>query len=304
MDAIGQVIRMNNMREGYVAIVKAVAEYGEKVAPRGQDTREFQCATLIVENPLDTLPTGVGRALVPGIAAVESAQLLAGESRASLVRRIGPQMGNFVEEDGEFWGAYGVRTAGQFDTVIRRLKADPFSRQTVVTLWRPDLDGLDKKKDYPCTVMYSYMIRDDRLHMETVMRSNDVILGLGYDAFQHSRTQVAMASVLGVELGEYRHHAMSLHLYERDLDKVEQLTMPQKVPSFLPALTDDVAVELYGASQPSWDQIKRLASDALDCVDDDKKYLKLYGINPHFDWYVRSMKDAVAKNEKKAVADE
>jgi hypothetical protein len=42
VDTIGQVIRMGNMREGYVAIVKAVAEYGEKVAPRGQMTRYFQ----------------------------------------------------------------------------------------------------------------------------------------------------------------------------------------------------------------------------------------------------------------------
>lgn len=295
---------MNNLREGYVAIVKAIAEHGEKVSPRGQATREFQCATIIVENPLDTLPTGVGRNLVPGIAAVESAQLLAGESRAGLVRKIGPQMGNFVEDDGEFWGAYGVRTNGQFDMIVRRLKADPESRQTVVTLWRPDLDGLDSKKDYPCTVMYSYMIRQGRLHMETVMRSNDVILGLGYDAFQHSRTQIALASILECELGEYRHHAMSLHLYERDLHLADQLTMPQRVPSILPALTDDVAVELYGASTPSWERIKRLAKNALDAVEDENVYRTFYGINPHFDWYVRSMRDAVAKNARKGTADE
>jgi thymidylate synthase len=277
---------MNNLREGYVAIVKAVAEYGEKVAPRGQMTREFQCATLIVENPLDTLPVGVGRALVPGIAAVESAQLLAGDSRPSLVRAIGPQMGNYVEDDGEFWGAYGVRTRGQFDMIIRRLTDDPLSRQTVVTLWRPDLDGLDRKKDYPCTVMYSFMIRGGRLHMETVMRSNDVILGLGYDAFQHSRVQIAVASVLGAGLGEYRHHAMSLHLYERDLPKVEQLTMPQKKPDFFPAITGS-----------SWDEIKVKARRALDAAE-HPEWASLGGDRSH-EWYVTSMRDAIEKNAAK-----
>lgn len=300
MDTTGQVIRMNNMREGYVAIVKAVAQYGEKVAPRGQMTREFQCATMIVENPLDTLPVGVGRVLVPGIAAVESAQLLAGESRPSLVRKIGPQMGNFVEDDGEFWGAYGIRTDGQFETIVRRLTEDPLSRQTVVTLWRPDLDGLDKKKDYPCTVMYSFMIRGGRLHMETVMRSNDVILGLGYDAFQHSRVQVALASVLNAELGEYRHHAMSLHLYERDLDKVDQLTMPQGKPKNFHAITLDTATDLFGAGMTGWDAIKKTASLALDCVEDDVLYDKYRGYNQDFDWYVSSMWRAVNKNADKA----
>lgn len=290
---------MNNMREGYVAIAKAVAEHGERLAPRGQMTREFQCTTMIVDNPLDTLPTGVGRALVPGIAAVESAQLLAGESRASLVRKIGPQMGNYVEEDGEFWGAYGIRTNGQFEMVVRRLTDDPLSRQAVVTLWRPDLDTLDKKKDYPCTVMYSFMIRGGNLHMETVMRSNDVILGLGYDAFQHSRVQIALASVLGAGLGEYRHHVMSLHVYERDLDKVELLTMPQRKPSLLPRLTLDTARELLGAGATGWENIKKVASLALDCVEDDDKYQLYFGHDPHFDWYVSSMRNAVAKNAGK-----
>lgn len=279
---------MQNMREGYVAIVQAVAEHGERVAPRGHWTREFQCTTLIIENPYDTLPTGVGRQLVPGIAAVESAQLLAGESRAKLTTAVGPQMGNYVEEDGEFWGAYGVRTRGQFDTVIRRLSKDPLSRQTVVTLWRPDLDGQDDKRDYPCTVMYSFMIRGGKLHMETVMRSNDVILGLGYDAFQHSRVQIAIASVLGAELGEYRHHAMSLHLYERDLDKVEKLTMPQSEPKFFPAITGS-----------DWAEITESAAYCLDMAEAPEVDLADVSNNSER-WYIESMRTAVAKNAAKS----
>lgn len=275
---------MDNMREGYVAVVKAVAEHGEKVSPRGQDTREFQCATLIVENPMDTLPTGVGRGLVPGIAAVESAQLLAGESRPKLTMAVGPMFENFAEDNGEFHGAYGVRTNGQFETIERRLRKDPHSRQTVVTLWDPKFDGLDDKRDYPCTVMYSFMIRNDLLHMETVMRSNDVILGLCYDAFQHSRVQIAMAHSLGVLLGEYRHHAMSLHLYERDLDKVDQLVMPEKRPEFFPYLAGD-----------SWADIKDKARRALDAAE-DPTLPTTYNMDPGFDWYVESMRKAIAKN--------
>lgn len=291
METIGQVIRMNNLREGYTAICKTIAEHGEKVAPRGQETREFQCATLIIENPYDTLPTGVGRGLVPGIAAVESAQLLAGESRPDLTIAISPTFSNFTEDNGIFHGAYGPRTDefDQFETIIERLKMDPYSRQTVVSIWNPKYDMDPGKRDYPCTVLYHFMIRDDRLHMETVMRSNDVILGLGYDAFQHSRVQIAVASVLGVELGEYRHHAMSLHLYERDLDKVEALTAPDGKPEFLPAITGS-----------SWDEVRNRARTCLDAAEKSVADEFVTNINrstaTSMQWYIDSMIKAIKRN--------
>jgi thymidylate synthase len=281
---------MPNLRDGYVAVVKAVAEHGEKVSPRGQDTREFQAATLIIEDPFDTLPTGVGRGLVPGIAAVESAQLLAGESRPELTIAVSPTFKNFTEDNGIFHGAYGPRTANydQFAMVERRLRKDPSSRQALATIWQPEFDTYDEKRDYPCTLLYHFMIRNDRLIMETVMRSNDVILGLGYDAFQHSRVQIAMASVLGVEPGEYRHHAMSLHLYERDLDKVEALTASRGTPDFFPHVTgstwDDVAAKAHmcldAAEHPTGDTLATVPTE-------DAKHLQ---------WYINSMLKAVEKN--------
>jgi hypothetical protein len=35
--------------------------------------------------------------------------------------------------------------------------------------------------------------------------------------------QASLANALGVPVGRYTHHAVSLHLYERDLPKLEQL---------------------------------------------------------------------------------
>lgn len=291
METVGQVIRTPNLRDGYVAIVKAIAEHGEKVAPRGQGTREFQSTTIIVENPFDTLPTGVGRGVVPGIAAVESAQLLAGESRPELTIAVSPTFKYFTEDNGEFHGAYGARTRGQFAAIIERLKKDPSSRQAIATIWKQEYDlplteplNAKPKRDYPCTVLYHFMIRNDRLIMETVMRSNDVVLGLCYDGFQHSRVQIAVASVLGVEPGEYRHHAMSLHLYERDLDKIEELTMSRKEPTFFPALTGS-----------TWEEIAGKAKDVLDAAENPD--LVVRGEDRNLEWYVNSMRRAIEKNK-------
>lgn len=290
MKTTGQVIRMPNLREGYTAICLAVAEHGEVVSPRGRVTREFQCATMIVEDPFDTMPVHVGRNWVPGIAAVESAQLLAGVSIPQLTIAVSPTFKNFTENNDKFHGAYGPRTAehAQFPKMIERLKADPDSRQCVTSIWNPIYDMSDGKRDYPCTLLYHFMIRENRLIMEVVMRSNDVYLGLAYDGFQHSRVQIAVASVLGIEPGEYRHHVMSLHLYEDDIDKVDQLTGAQMKPAFFPAITGD-----------SWNEITYKAYETLTCAE---KYrngdIKTSFEDENLDWYSSSMIKAIEKNRK------
>lgn len=295
MEVVGQSIRMSDMRDGYVALVKFVAERGDRVAPRGKMTREIRNATIILSNPLDALPVGVGRNLVSGIAAVESAQLLAGESRPDLLMRIGPQFGNYVEPDGEFHGAYGVRTHGQFAECVKRLTADPLSRQAIALIWNAERDlpqslpeGTLPKKDYPCTLLYDFLLRDGKLHMTVVMRSNDVILGLGYDVFQHSRVQIAMASVLGAGLGDYIHHAVSLHLYESDLDKTDGLHAAASAPKFYPAITGS-----------TWADVQNNAAMVLDLAakGDDSEIVTNSECAASMQWYISSMVKAIDKNE-------
>jgi thymidylate synthase len=203
---------------------------------------------------------------------------------------VGPTFANFVEDDGEFWGAYGRRTNGQFEQIEKRLKADQYSRQAHVTIWDHRLDLEDGRKDFPCTVSYTFMLRKDKLHMTTFMRSNDVLLGLGYDGFQHSRVQIAMASVLGVEVGEYRHHAVSLHIYERDFPMTERLTMSQKVPTFLPAIEGR-----------SWHEIKEQARITLDLAEapEGEQVFGSYPAAESMQWYIDSMRSAIEKNKLK-----
>jgi thymidylate synthase len=296
VETVGQVIRATNLRDGYTAICKAVAEHGEVVAPRGQRTREFQSATIIVEDPYDTMPVHVGRGFVPGIAAVESAQLLGGVSTAELTIAISPTFAHFTEDNGYFHGAYGPRSRGQFAAVVDKLKRDPESRQVVATIWDqgsdlptdPKVWAQPPKKDYPCTLLYHFMIRKDKLIMETVMRSNDVYLGLAYDGFQHSRVQIAVASCLGIEPGEYRHHAMSLHVYERDLDKIDKLTKAQRKPEYLPAITGS-----------SWDEIASKAHQVIDAANLCRFGGTRYTFtDPDLQWYASSMMDAIQKNRK------
>ena len=208
---------------GYVDLVQHVLKYGKEVAPRGMKTREIEDAIIRIDDVYNTLPLGVGRGTVPGIGAVEACQLIAGASTPKLVIAIGPQFANYTEDNGLFHGAYGIRTQSQYAPVVERLKADPDTRQAVVTIWNPELDLLANKRDYPCTILHQFRIRNNKLNMSVYMRSNDVWLGAAYDFFQFTRVQLAIASILGIEPGTYHHHVGSLHIYEQHYDPAETL---------------------------------------------------------------------------------
>jgi thymidylate synthase len=270
---------------GYVDLVQHVLRNGKEVSPRGQKTREIEDFVVQIEDVYNTLPLGVNRGTVPGIGAVEACQLLSGLSLPELVIAVGPQFINYAEDNGVFHGAYGPRTNGQYDVVIDRLKNDPDSRQAVVTIWNPEYDLQEKKRDYPCTILHQFRVRDNKLNMTVFMRSNDVWLGAAYDFFQFTRVQIAMASVLGIEPGKYVHHVGSMHIYEQHYGVAEELTYTTEPIPFVPAITGS-----------TWSQVANLAGMAMDAVTNTQVAPML---SDNERWYYEAMITAVDRNEKK-----
>lgn len=212
-------ITLANLRDGYVYLAQHVLRHGNESSPREMRTKEILGAQLVIENPLDVLPTGIGRKVSVPFAAVEALQLIAQSSRPDLTRRINPNVAQFMDGD-SFYGAYGPRV--DWVAAYNRLKLDGDSRQAVGLIWRHE-DAITTTRDLPCTIALQWVLRRGRLHAFTYMRSNDVWWGLAYDAFQFTQLQATIARLMGVEVGLYVHNATSLHLYERDWDKVEEL---------------------------------------------------------------------------------
>lgn len=140
-----------------------------------------------------------------------------------------PSYKKFAEKDGKAHGAYGSRLlvhAGfdQLQAIIKELNIRPESRQAVASIWwTSDLKVLGKKKDMPCTLTWQFLVRDDKLHMVTNMRSNDVWLGLPYDIFCFTCVQRMMAGTLMLEPGTYTHNVGSMHLYERNFQAAKEV---------------------------------------------------------------------------------
>lgn len=278
------VIEIQDGVNGYVDLVNHVLRHGEKAAPRGMNTREIEDAVIHINDVYHTLPVKVGRGTVPGIGAVEACQLLSGTSFPKTVIAIGPQFKNYTEDSGIFHGAYGLRTNGQYDAVIDKLKSDSDSRQAVVTIWNPEYDNQPNKRDYPCTVLHQFRIRNNKLNMSVYMRSNDVWLGAAYDFFQFTQVQIALASVLGIEPGKYAHHVGSLHIYEQHYKSAESLTYTNELVS-IPSITGS-----------TWTEVSASALKALNTVDNDTIIPQL---NAAELWHANAMITAVRKNKGK-----
>lgn len=224
------------MRSGYRTIIQHVYEHGLVTSPRGDKTRECLDVIIDLADPTDSLPVDVGRAVNPAVGIVEAVQLIGALSVPDLMRTVQPRLADFFEPDGRQWGAYGERIGSQLLSVERKLMADPDSRQAVITLWDPWKDNALGKRDYPCTTMLQFLIRGGKLILHVTMRSNDVYWGLTYDVFQFTQLQLSLATALGLEPGHYHHHAVSLHIYERDELALSQITAPQVPRSAAPYL--------------------------------------------------------------------
>lgn len=109
---------------------------------------------------------------------------------------------------------FSFRGMNQLQNIIRLLTKNPTSRRAVIQLF----DATDLERHYvsiPCTCTIQVLARDGYLHMFVSMRSNDAYLGLSHDIFAFTMLQELIARSVGMEIGEYKHCAGSLHLYKK-----------------------------------------------------------------------------------------
>lgn len=112
-------------------------------------------------------------------------------------------------------------TFDQWEMVKELLTKDKNSRQAVIHIKEPRNIVKNPTKDVNCTLTLQFLIRDGKLDLIVNMRSNDIYLGLPYDLFNFTCMQIQMAMELGVNIGTYYHNVGSLHMYKKDVEKLE-----------------------------------------------------------------------------------
>jgi thymidylate synthase len=86
-----------------------------------------------------------------------------------------------LENDGSFFddllGDGDGRGLKQINAVIEKLARDPNSRRGVAVTWNPYLDI--HSTEPPCMLFVQFVIRNGKINMRTLFRSQDIMSGLG-----------------------------------------------------------------------------------------------------------------------------
>lgn len=210
-------------------------------APRGKPIRELIAGGFTLTDPRNRLIYSPARAVNYGFAVGELCWYARGDSDLETMLYYNRRMAQFSDDGVSINSAYGARMLNpslggihsQWDLCVRELVRDPDSRRAVMHINQPwDLWQAVSKgsKDVPCTMSLQLLVRNRRLHMHVLMRSNDVVWGLPYDAFSFTCLQEAFlyqlqeAGVPVDDLGSYHHTAGSLHVYDTHYGMAEQVT--------------------------------------------------------------------------------
>jgi thymidylate synthase len=108
----------------------------------------------------------------------------------------------------------------QVDYIVDKLKSQPTSRRAIAITWNPVID--EKLEACPCLQLIQCILRDDKLHMRVIFRSNDMLTAAGANMYALVQLQKSIADKLGVTCGIYTHTSLVPHIYYlRDIHDVE-----------------------------------------------------------------------------------
>lgn len=114
---------------------------------------------------------------------------------------------------------YHDRISKQIFFVIDELRRNPDSRRAVIDVRD---NSVDMFNEHPaCLQHMQFMIRDGKLNLQIVMRSNDAAEATFMNAFAFVSLQERVAKNLNVPVGTYTHTANSFHVYKKDFDLLE-----------------------------------------------------------------------------------
>jgi thymidylate synthase len=208
-------------------------------SPRGQAEREIIGYSARLENPLQRFCRHPGRRQNIVFNYAEALWYLSGRNDLEFIGYYAPSIACYSADGVTLPGTgYGRRLlhfgTGGLDQVARALDIlahdDHDSKRVFLQIFDAGEDLYRRNIDVSCTLGLQLLLREDRLHMVAFMRANDAYVGLLNDVFSFTLLQEYLASALGCRLGTYTHHVGSMHIYDRNLRRVEELLQQRDPP--------------------------------------------------------------------------
>lgn len=204
-------------------------------SPRSFKQRERLGTIFTLTNPLERVCYSAERRVNITFLYAEALWYLRGSNSLDEIAYYAPRMRDYSADGRTLTGtAYGPRifdwegTLNQWHAVSAELASDPASKRAVIHIRNPSEFAVHKNIDAACTLTLQFFNRDDRLHMFTNMRANDMYRGVLGDVFSFTLMMELMASELNLSLGHYTHIVASSHLYDSDARSIDRVLADAK----------------------------------------------------------------------------
>src|SRR3990167_3315493 len=221
----------------FFTIMHDILDNGESREPRGLKCSSIGPIGITLTNPRARVLWNSTREASKSFMAGEFTWIITGSEDLEQIAYYNNKMREYSDGGIILAGAYGPRLENQLPYVINLLKADPQTRQAIITIWRPNPEP---SKDIPCTVSMHFRMTQHGLDLTTHMRSNDLWLGFPYDVFNFTSIQEVVAVTLNVPIGKYHHIVSDIHLYEQHFELAKQAVQYSNDSEITPALTIDL----------------------------------------------------------------
>jgi thymidylate synthase len=211
-----RIIRAPSISRAHELVIKMILEKGYPVVTEdGEATIEFEEIAMKVDNPLAEPLVSPASRFQQRFMEQYAHDLLEGSESVFEYDYHGRlfRWGDFLEYQGN------AVAVDQVAYIIEKLSASSKSRRALAITWNPVTD--EHLADCPCLQLVQCLVRDGRLQMKVVFRSNDMLTASGANMFALVHLQKMIADRLGIVPGSYTHIALVPHIYyKRDINDI------------------------------------------------------------------------------------
>lgn len=231
-----------------IRLYDALNAMGEWQSPRGERTLEIQNFTYHVKHGV-RFNNFEGRNFNLQYVKREMAWYIKADPTDLSIAKHAAQWGKIVF-NGKLNSNYGAYWFGPYGAlrIAEILKDDPDSRRAVIPMYGTDQDHLDMSaKDVPCTIAIEFRIRHGVLDCRAIMRSQDILWGMGNDLPTFSFLHEIVARLAGVQPGTLTVTVGSFHVYESRIAMFKTILDERCFSNMLPyppSITQEEAIAL------------------------------------------------------------